>query len=109
MRTVLAFRVRPLLVVLLTAFLLVSQLTSSAQCVLCSTQVEAARQEHDGYEPGGLNKGILYLMTIPYLLVGAVGFLLYRRRSRGQALAGSVVASPRRESTAQSALYMKKG
>jgi len=75
------FSSRLLLALLLTAGLAAAPLRSPAQCVLCSTQVETARQEKDGYEPGGLNKGILYLMTIPYLLMGAVGYGWYRVRS----------------------------
>lgn len=50
-----------------------------AQCVMCKSQVEAARQERDDYDVAGLNKGIVYMMTVPYLLMGAVGFFWYRR------------------------------
>jgi len=52
--------------------------TTYAQCSLCSSQVESARTEKDAQDFSGLNTGILYLMTIPYLLVGAVGFFWYR-------------------------------
>ena len=82
MKTMLAFRYRPRLAMLLLMLLLAAPMASPAQCVLCSTQVEAARQEHDGYDPGGLNKGILYLMAIPYLLMGVVGYGWYHRRKR---------------------------
>ena len=51
----------------------------SAQCVMCKTQVEAARQERDDYDVAGLNKGIVYMMSVPYLLMGAVGYFWYRR------------------------------
>ncbi|MGI4874934.1 MAG: hypothetical protein ACRYFX_27585 [Janthinobacterium lividum] len=50
-----------------------------AQCVMCKSQVEAARQEKDDYDVAGLNKGILYMMTVPYVLMGAIGFAWYRR------------------------------
>ena len=50
-----------------------------AQCVMCKSQVEAARQERDDYDVDGLNKGIVYMMTVPYLLMGGVGFFWYRR------------------------------
>lgn len=53
-------------------------LTVQAQCTMCKTQVEASRQEKDGYDTTGLNKGILYLMTIPYVLIGTVGYFWYR-------------------------------
>ena len=51
----------------------------SAQCVMCKSQVESARQERDDYDVSGLNKGIVYMMTVPYILMGAVGYFWYRR------------------------------
>lgn len=56
-----------------------------AQCVMCKSQVEAARAEKDDYDVAGLNKGIVYMMTVPYLLMGAVGFFWYRRTHPKQA------------------------
>lgn len=53
-------------------------LAVSAQCTMCKTQVESSRTEKDGYDFSGLNKGILYMATIPYLLMGAVGYFWYR-------------------------------
>ena len=50
-----------------------------SECVMCKSQVEAARQERDDYDVAGLNKGIVYMMTVPYILIGAVGFFWYRR------------------------------
>lgn len=56
----------------------IAPLAASAQCTMCKTQVEASRTEKDGYDFSGLNKGILYMATIPYLLMGAVGYFWYR-------------------------------
>ncbi|MDU0371128.1 hypothetical protein ACFPAF_12030 [Hymenobacter endophyticus] len=67
-----------LLTMLIAALLSVLPLSVQAQCTMCKTQVEASRQEKDGYDTTGLNKGILYLMTIPYVLIGTVGFFWYR-------------------------------
>ncbi|WP_232066397.1 MULTISPECIES: hypothetical protein [Hymenobacter] len=53
-----------------------------AQCTMCKTQVEASRTDKEGYDTSGLNKGILYLMTIPYLLIGTVGFWWYRNNKK---------------------------
>lgn len=65
---------------LLLSFLTLSSLLpAQAQCVMCKSQVEAAKQERDDYDVAGLNKGIVYMMTVPYLLMGAVGFFWYRR------------------------------
>lgn len=52
---------------------------AQAQCVMCKSQVEAARAERDDYDVAGLNKGIVYMMIVPYILMGAVGFFWYRR------------------------------
>lgn len=64
---------------LLSFFAFATLLPAQAQCVMCKSQVEAARQERDDYDVAGLNKGIVYMMTVPYILMGAVGFFWYRR------------------------------
>jgi len=46
---------------------------------MCKAQVEAAKAENDDYDVAGLNKGIVYMMTVPYILMGAIGFFWYRR------------------------------
>ena len=46
---------------------------------MCKSQIEAARQENDEFDRAGLNKGIVYMMTVPYILMGAVGYFWYRR------------------------------
>ena len=67
------------LALLLGALLSLTPLAAQAQCVMCKSQVEAARQERDDYNVAGLNKGIVYMMAVPYLLMGAVGYFWYRR------------------------------
>ena len=49
-----------------------------AQCPMCKAAVETGK--NDGVSPmaEGLNTGILYLFTLPYLLLGLLGFILYR-------------------------------
>ena len=64
---------------LLGVLLILAPLAVQAQCSMCKSQVEAARQEGDDYSVAGLNKGILYIMTVPYILMGAVGYFWYRR------------------------------
>ena len=72
------------LVVLLSSLL---PIAVRAQCVMCKSQVEAARAENDDFSPAGLNKGIVYMMTIPYILMGAIGYAWYRRTHPKQAKA----------------------
>lgn len=64
---------------LLGVLLSLAPLAASAQCVMCKSQIEAARQERDDYDVAGLNKGIVYMMMVPYILMGAVGYFWYRR------------------------------
>lgn len=53
---------------------------ASAQCAMC----RAALESSDGNIKGeAVNDGIVYLMVFPYLLVGLVGYAVYRlRKSR---------------------------
>ncbi|UOQ52801.1 hypothetical protein [Hymenobacter cellulosivorans] len=67
-----------LFALVLAVLLSVAPLASQAQCTMCKTQVEAARTEKDSYDTSGLNKGIVYLMTVPYLLIGTIGYFWYR-------------------------------
>ena len=50
-------------------------LTSSAQCAMCRAALES---EGNTAKNEALNDGIVYLMAIPYILVGVIGFVVYR-------------------------------
>ncbi|MBP3943303.1 hypothetical protein J5U18_06965 [Sphingobacteriaceae bacterium WQ 2009] len=51
--------------------------TSTAQCAMCSLNAENATKE--GNTQGkGLNDGILFLLAIPYLIAGGIGYLWYK-------------------------------
>lgn len=64
-------------------FLIVLSLDASAQCAMCKAVVENA--ESTGKLGGttdigsGLNKGIIFLMIVPYVLL----FLLFRKKISG--------------------------
>ncbi len=45
-----------------------------AQCAMCKAVIEGG----DNTMAEGINDGIVFLMVMPYLLVGALIFLLYR-------------------------------
>jgi len=63
----------------LTVMIAFADISASAQCALCRSSVESNRADDKLSKFGnGLNKGILFLMTVPYILVGTVGFLWYR-------------------------------
>jgi len=49
-----------------------------AQCVMCKAVAEDSAD--DGGLGAGLNRGILYLMAIPYILLSALFFVIYKKR-----------------------------
>lgn len=62
------------------AFLLISFFmpqNSNAQCAMCRA---ALSSEGNKTKAAAVNDGIVYLMVIPYLLVGGIGYAVYRMR-----------------------------
>lgn len=55
---------------------------AEAQCAMCRAVLES---EESGEVAEGINNGILYLMVFPYLLVGGIGFMVYRSRKKDKA------------------------
>jgi hypothetical protein len=54
---------------------------TAAQCPMCKTALKSSRTQGNRPTVGnGINKGILFLLATPYLLVGAAGFAWYRYR-----------------------------
>ncbi len=65
----------------LITFLLLTITTHQAlaQCSVCRLGAESNVEQ--GYAAGkGLNKGILYLMAVPYAVVGIGAYVFYKRR-----------------------------
>ena len=56
-------------------FLLVFSLSTNAQCAMCRAALES---EGNQAKAKGINDGIVYLMVIPYILVGLVFFAVYK-------------------------------
>ena len=50
-----------------------------AQCAMCKGAAEANLKQGGG-DPVGLNNGILYMLFIPYLLVGCIGYWWWKNR-----------------------------
>lgn len=54
---------------------------TKAQCVMCRAVTESNTTLEQGSNIGeGLNNGILYLMAIPYLLLGTLVWVFYRNK-----------------------------
>jgi hypothetical protein len=50
-------------------------LTASAQCAMCRASLES---NGDTKQAEAVNDGIVYLMALPYILVGLLGFIIYK-------------------------------
>ena len=53
--------------------------SSNAQCAMCRAALES---EGNKAKAQAVNDGIVYLMVIPYLLVGIIGYAVYRMYAR---------------------------
>ncbi len=53
--------------------------TLKAQCAMCRAVLES---EADKSQARGINNGIVYLMVIPYILVGGVLFAIWKSRKK---------------------------
>ena len=65
----------------ITALLLLLNTAGTAQCAMCRAALETSDA---GIKPEAVNDGIVYLMVLPYLLMGLVGFAIYRMRKKAK-------------------------
>ena len=74
------------IIFLLFALVCLSDATVSAQCAMCKASVEKSDEEKVIFKKtaSGLNNGILYLMSIPYILAAIIGTLWYRNSKQEQ-------------------------
>ena len=56
-------------------------LSANAQCAMCRAALET---EGNAVKSQAVNDGIVYLMVIPYLLVGGIGYYIYRMRKKNK-------------------------
>ena len=49
------------------------------QCVMCKAVAEDSASA--GAVGRGINQGILYIMSVPYVLLGIFGYFVYKNRS----------------------------
>jgi hypothetical protein len=47
-----------------------------AQCAMCRAVLESEEGQNTAK---GINNGIIYLMIIPYILIGGLGYFVYRK------------------------------
>ncbi len=63
------------------ALSLAFSLTAEAQCPMCRATAET-NLANGGSEGQGLNNGILYMLALPYVIVGTIGYVWYRNRRK---------------------------
>lgn len=68
-------------ILLIIAIFLLAIIPAEAQCAMCRAVLES---EEGGQTAKGINNGIIYLMIFPYLLIGAVGYAIYRSRKKAR-------------------------
>ncbi|WP_338408027.1 hypothetical protein [uncultured Flavobacterium sp.] len=64
--------------ILYCLFFVLFSLTSNAQCAMCRA---ALGGDANKAQAQAVNDGIVYLMVIPYILVGGIGYYIYRMRT----------------------------
>ena len=74
------------------AILLLLTLELYSQCPMCKIAAES-NLENGGTAGKGLNTGILYMLSLPYLLIGLIGFIWYRNRSKNEEEFDSSIAT----------------
>lgn len=63
--------------------IIISPRIAEAQCAMCKAVAETSTDAGSSVATG-LNNGIVYLMAFPYLLMGAVGYAIYRHKKQAK-------------------------
>lgn len=66
---------RRIVLIVVVIFMFIPQVTQ-AQCAMCRAVLES---EGNVETAEAINNGIVYLMAIPYILVGGLFFFVYRK------------------------------
>ncbi len=64
---------------LLIILLLVVVIPADAQCAMCRAVLQS---QNDNSMAEGVNNGIIYLMAIPYILIGGLIWRIYKTRTK---------------------------
>ena len=74
------------LVLVVVILMIFPTVESIAQCPMCRAAAETNLAQ-GGTEGMGLNKGILYMLSIPYLLIATIGYIWWRNKKEESKLA----------------------
>lgn len=72
---------RLFLILMIAIAAMMSSYESTAQCPMCKMSAES-NLKNGGSAGRGLNAGILYMLALPYTLVGTIGFIWWRKNRR---------------------------
>jgi len=64
-------------IILIFIFLFTISIDATAQCPMCKAAAQSSFKEGSD-AASGLNTGIMYLFVAPYLLIGFIGYKLYK-------------------------------
>lgn len=64
--------------ILFTFFFFLGLYEVEAQCAMCKAVLESNMQSGEEAVGKGINSGIVYIMFVPYLLLGAIGYFMYK-------------------------------
>jgi hypothetical protein len=67
-----------LLILLVMATFSLNIPVASAQCAMCTINAEQGAK-NGNTQTKGINTGVLYLMATPFILIGGIGLLWYRK------------------------------
>jgi hypothetical protein len=68
--------------VILIVLFVVIQMPVYAQCAMCRASIENNVSNGETSIGAGLNMGILYLFSMPYLIAGIIGYFWYRNAKK---------------------------
>ncbi len=77
--------------ILLLAIVMVSSIQLDAQCPMCKAALTSSREHGNKHEQNvgnGINKGILFLLSAPYFLIGTIGFVYYKAQKKKKLVNG---------------------
>jgi len=69
------------LFLLVLLLVLGGSIPASAQCSMCR-KIAESNLESGEKKAKGLNTGILYLMSVPYLMAGVAGFIWWKNKKQ---------------------------
>ena len=75
------------ILILTTAFVLIALFSVDvlfAQCAMCKAVLESEAKTGGSNVAAGLNSGILYLMSVPYIMVGGAGIWLFIKHKKNK-------------------------